>query len=81
MEEPREKFVVCPYYLGLNNKRQREISHIRCEGVSNGNTISLVFASTKRKADYKRMYCCSMTGMKRCQIYNMLNSKYGVKDG
>ncbi len=78
MDEPRERFVVCPYYLGLNNKRQREINHIRCEGVSQGNTISLVFASTKSKADHKRTYCCSIYGMKVCPIHKMLDGKYGV---
>lgn len=77
MDDLRERFVVCPFYLGLNNKRQREINHIRCEGVSNGNTLSLVFASTKSKVEHKRTYCCSIYGMKTCPIYNMLNRKYG----
>ena len=78
MVDPRERFVVCPYFLGLNNKRQREINHIRCEGVSQGNTISLVFSTTKMKAEHKKTHCCSIYGMKTCPIYSMLNRKYGV---
>ena len=81
MAEYGERYVVCPYYLGINNERQRKVNHIRCEGVSKGNTISLVFSSTKSKAEHKRVYCCSIYGMKLCPIYNMLNRKHGVKDG
>lgn len=81
MAEYGDRFVQCPFYLGNNNERQRQQQHIRCEGVEKGTTISLVFASDKKRKEYKELYCSSLYGMKKCCIYNMLNSKYGVKDG
>ena len=81
MAEYGERFVQCPFYLGNNNERQRKNHHIRCEGVEKGTTISLVFASENKRKEYKELYCCCLYGMKRCYIYKMLNSKYGVKDG
>lgn len=81
MAEQGDKFVKCPYYLGNNNERQRQMQHIRCEGVGKGNSISLVFHHPDQMKSYKKYYCCSLDRMKKCLIYAMLNGKYGVKDG
>lgn len=81
LAEYGDRFVQCPFFLGNNNEKQRKKNHIRCEGVEKGCTISLVFASDKKKKEYKELYCCSTYGMHKCHIYNMLNRKYGVKDG
>jgi hypothetical protein len=70
--------VKCPYYLGNNNRRQCQKYQIRCEGVSKGNNISLVFGSDLKRQSYKDTYCNSLYNCKNCLIHNMLDRKYGV---
>lgn len=78
--ERDEAFVACPYYLGLNNMKQRAVPNIRCEGVSQGNTISLIFGDENVRKKYKRDFCYSIKGCRHCHIHQMLNRKYGVND-
>lgn len=80
MGERDERYVSCPYYLGLNNEEQRKKGQIRCEGVSKGNSISLVFGSEKERKEYKRAFCYSIHRCRKCLIHQMLNRKYGVDD-
>ena len=80
MGERDERYVSCPYYLGLNNEEQRKKGQIRCEGVSKGNSISLVFGSEKERRNYKRAFCYSIHQCRKCLIHQMLNRKYGVDD-
>lgn len=80
MGERDERYVSCPYYLGLNNEEQRKKGQIRCEGVSKGNSISLVFGSEKDRTAYKRAFCYSIHRCRDCLIHQMLNRKYGVDD-
>lgn len=77
MGERDERYIACPYYLVV---KQEHISNhiIRCEGVSEGNTISLVFATENKRKEHKHTYCYSVVGCKRCPIHHMLDSKYGV---
>jgi hypothetical protein len=70
----------CPYYLENNSKVQRQMHQIRCEGVSNGNNISLVFVSDLKRDDYKEAYCNNLYNCRNCLIHSMLNRKYGVED-
>ena len=69
-----DEVVTCPYYRWSNPNR------ICCEGVEESNSTNLIFGNTLHTGEYMEVYCCSLYGMKRCQIYNMLNRKYGVKD-
>lgn len=78
--ERDERYVSCPYYLGLLSEEQRKKEQIRCEGVSKGNTISLLFGSSTDRKEYKRTYCYSIQNCRRCLIHQMLNRKYGVGD-
>lgn len=78
--ERDERYVSCPYYLGLKNEEQRKKGQIRCEGVSKGNTISLVFGSETVRKEYKRTFCYSIQNCRKCLIHQMLNRKYGVED-
>ena len=70
-----------PYYLGNNSKKQCQRHQIRCEGVSKGNNISLVFGTDHARQLYKETYCYSITNCKRCMIHDMLDRKYGVGGG
>lgn len=80
MPERDDRYVVCPYYLGIFSEEQRKKGQIRCEGVSKGNSISLVFGSETDRKVYKRSYCYSITGCRKCLIHKTLNRKYGVGD-
>ena len=80
MPERDERYVACPYYLGINNETQRKKQQIRCEGVSKGNAISLVFGSENERKAYKRDFCYSIKKCRKCLIHQMLNRKYGVDD-
>ena len=80
MPERDERYVACPYYLGINNEEQRKKQQIRCEGVSKGNAISLVFCSDTERKAYKRAFCYSIHKCRSCLIHQMLNRKYGVDD-
>ena len=78
--ERDDRYIACPYYLGNHSETQRKKQQIRCEGVSEGNAISLVFGSEKDRKAYKKIYCASIHNCRRCQIHQMLNRKYGVTD-
>lgn len=80
MGERDERYVACPYYLGINNEAQRKKGQIRCEGVSKGNSISLVFGSETARKEYKKAFCYSIHKCRTCLIHQMLNRKYGVDD-
>lgn len=80
MPERDDRYVACPYYLGIYSEEQRKKGQIRCEGVSKGNSISLVFGSETERKAYKRNYCYSITGCRTCLIHKTLNRKYGVGD-
>ena len=69
-----DKYVQCPYYKWKNRGR------ISCEGITDENTTNLIFGDENKAREYLDDYCCSIYGMHRCLIYNMLNGKYGVKD-
>ena len=81
MPERDERYVACPYSLGVNTEQQRgQGAIIRCEGVSKSNVITLVFESKQARKAHKRDYCYSIRGCRKCLIHKMLNGKYGVDD-
>lgn len=81
MPERDERYVACPYSLGVNTEPQRKQGAIiRCEGVSTGNAITLVFDSKEERKAYKRDFCYSIRNCRKCLIHQTLNRKYGVDD-
>lgn len=81
MAERDERYVACPYSLGVNTEPQRKQGAIiRCEGVSKGNDITLVFDSKEQRRLYKISYCYSIHNCRKCLVHQMLNRKYGVGD-
>lgn len=79
MGERDERYVSCPYYLVIKEDHRKRMI-IRCEGVSKGNTINLVFADEQKRARHKQAFCYSIKGCRECPIHQMLNRKYGVDD-
>lgn len=80
MAERDDRYVACPYFIANYSETQRKKEQIRCEGVSKGNTISLVFGSETVRKNYKRNFCYSIHNCRKCLIHQMLNRKYGVDD-
>ena len=80
MAERDERYIACPYYLGIFSEDQRKKQQIRCEGVSKGNVIGLTFATESDRKAYKKAYCYSIHNCRKCLIHQMLNRKYGVED-
>lgn len=71
MAEFDSKYVVCPFYRGSDSNR------IRCEGLTEKNTINLVFEDSNKQKDYKKEYCCDIDNYQNCMICCMLERKYG----
>jgi hypothetical protein len=78
--ERDERYVACPYYLGIHSEAQRKKQQIRCEGVSKGNAICLTFGNELDRRAYKRSFCYNVKECRKCLIHQMLNRKYGVDD-
>ena len=64
------KYVVCPFY------HKSDTNRIFCEGVSDNNTLNLVFGSRKEMADYEKCFCDDMDFHRECLLYQMLNKKW-----
>jgi hypothetical protein len=47
---------------------------IHCEGIVDGSTIHLAFATTTLKNDYRAKHCYTCYG--KCPIYKLNDSKY-----
>lgn len=86
MPERDEKYVACPYSLGVNTEYQAKSYRderggvIRCEGVSKSNVITLTFDSKEKLNAYKKAFCYSIHNCRKCLIHQTLNRKYGVGD-
>jgi hypothetical protein len=64
------KFVKCPFYhTNTSNK-------IVCEGLSDGNTINLVFQSCVDRNNHMVVACYDIELCRECPIYIMLEKKY-----
>lgn len=64
------KFVKCPFY------RNHDQNRIVCEGLSEGNTLSLVFQSSREKSEYMKDVCYGLLTCRDCLIHIMLDTKY-----
>lgn len=81
MAERDERYVACPYSLGVNTIYQSKAGAIiRCEGISKGNAIALVFDTQVDLKAHKKTFCYSVKRCRECPIHQMLNRKYGVND-
>jgi hypothetical protein len=63
-----EKEVKCPFYVSMNSH------NILCEGITEDNTIKLIFTSPEKR----KSYCikCCRSNYKNCEIFKMLEKKY-----
>ena len=77
MGERDERYIACPYYLVVKEEHRKNRA-IRCEGVSDHSTISLVFDTEHARIEHKHTYCYSVQKCRECLIHQMLDSKYGV---
>lgn len=64
------KFVKCPFYHDHDNNR------IKCEGLSKGNTLHLVFESTEEMKSFMRDHCNSIRLCQGCLIHKTLFGKW-----
>ena len=77
MSEFGAKWAVCPYYVESNHTNQLKQNQIRCEGVNDETTITLVFRCKSEERRYREQACYSIDGCKRCRIHRMLDEKWG----
>lgn len=64
------KFVKCPYYHDHDSNR------IVCEGISQGNTINLVFGNQLERGQYMKDNCNTIDGCRKCPLHGLLDRKY-----
>ena len=64
------KNVKCPFYHNHDTNR------IVCEGLSDGNTINLVFESHVDRRQYMYRVCNDILECRDCPIHMMLDQKY-----
>ncbi len=64
------KYVKCPYY------RKHDTVRIVCEGIREGNTIHLVYATQDERKQYMKESCNSILGCRDCLVHMMLDQKY-----
>ena len=69
------KFVKCPFYRTNNTNK------IVCEGLTEGNTINLVYESQTDRAKYMKEVCYDVLGCRDCPIYIMLMQTKYEEDG
>lgn len=72
MADFSSKYVACPYFRRNEVKNNR----ICCEGVSDGNTVNIVFGSPKQLVAYQQQYCNEVKQCHTCLIARMLDHKW-----
>ena len=70
MAEFEAKFVKCPFYHRCDSNR------IVCEGLSQRNTINLVYELPEERLRYMQEKCYSIEGSRKCAIYGLLDRKW-----
>ena len=68
------KNVKCPFY------HSQDGSKIKCEGVSHGSTIHLVFPDILARSRYMVKHCNSISACQKCLIHKALYDKWGMDD-
>ena len=66
--------VKCPFY------HSQDGSKIKCEGLSDKNTIHLVFKTPEERARFMRNHCNDVQLCKTCLIHKALYMKWGMDD-
>ena len=66
--------VKCPFY------RKHDGGKIVCEGVSNNNTLHLVFPDPMARARYMKTHCDSIEACQSCLIHKILYEKWRMDD-
>lgn len=74
MSQYVSKYVVCPFY------RRNDTNRICCEGVSNSNTLNLVFETKAKTLEYERHFCNDIIRHKDCLVCKMLTKKWEEKN-
>lgn len=64
------KYVVCPYY------RNNDSNRVCCDGVTEGNTVNIVFGDSNKRKRYMECYCNRIDNYSNCRICSMLNKKW-----
>ena len=64
------KFVKCPFYKDHDNNR------VKCEGISKGNTIHLVFEDSNERINYMHSHCNNIFICQSCIIHKALYEKW-----
>ena len=72
-EHAKDKYVLCPFYLGTIPKEKK----IRCEGICEGCVTHLAFSSCHEYVDHMESYCCGR--YRECRLFQTLVKKYPEK--
>ena len=72
MSKRVSKNVKCPFYL------KHDGGKITCEGLSDNNTIHLVFGTPAERAKFMRTHCFSIQDCHTCLLHKMLYEKWGM---
>ncbi len=56
----------CPFFLGDLN------CGVRCEGLTENETLILAFENNDRKKRHEAFHCCDMHGHKVCPVFRAL---------
>lgn len=70
MAHHASKFVKCPFYHNNDSNR------IKCEGLSEGNTLHLVFENPIERARFMREHCNKIDACQSCLIHQVLSVKW-----
>ena len=74
MANRTSKNVKCPFY------HKHDGGKIKCEGLSDGNTIHLVFETQGQRAKWMREHCHGIQTCQTCMIHKMLYEKWEMDD-
>ena len=66
----------CPFFLADLR------SGVRCEGLTDGETLILAFDGPEKKKRHEAFYCCDMYGHEVCPVFRALMAiKYAAPEG
>lgn len=71
MAKYKSSYVRCPFYKGENSQS------IHCEGISDENTIHMIFSPANGKNAYRKKVC--EKDYNNCPIAGVINKRYEVE--
>ena len=74
MPKRTSRNVKCPFYHGHDGAK------IKCEGLSYGNTLHLVFGDPISRSRYMVEHCNSIKACQTCLLHKTLFMKWGMED-